>query len=61
MRVELGSPAVVGVNISPGEVGQAATAAPLTTRFRTSPTLLHVLSPKFLSIKARPLGKTESR
>ena len=27
----------------------------------SSPSLLHVLSPKFISSKARPLGKTENR
>ncbi|HMG96072.1 MAG TPA: hypothetical protein VK565_07200, partial [Gemmatimonadaceae bacterium] len=39
---------------------QATVAVP-TRRPPPSPSLLHVLSPKFLSAKARPLGKTESQ
>src|SRR4051812_43853708 len=38
----------------PGEVATPREVAP-------SPGLFHVLSPKFLALKARPLGKTENR
>jgi ABC-2 type transport system permease protein len=76
MRRKLGTEAVIAATILPVERGKDAavtstrpphlvdgttTVAPLTTRFRTSPTLLHVMSPKYLSAKARPLGKTESQ
>jgi len=75
MRRKLGTETVISGTILPVERGKdvvistrpphlvadTTTVAPLTTRFRTSPTLLHVLSPKFLSAKARPLGKTESK
>ena len=75
MRRKLGTETVISGTILPVERGKdvvistrpphlvadTTTVAPLTTRFRTSPTLLHVLSPKFLSAKARPLGRTESK
>jgi len=61
LPVERGKDAAVTSTRPPHLVDHTTTVAPLTTRFRTSPTLLHVLSPKYLSAKARPLGKTESQ
>src|SRR6185436_5026949 len=42
---------------------QDATGAisPQGSKGSVSPSLMHVLSPKFISAKARPLGKTENR
>jgi len=61
LPVERGKDAAVTSTRPPHLVDGSGTVAPLTTRFRTSPTLLHVLSPKYLSAKARPLGKTEGQ
>jgi ABC-2 type transport system permease protein len=44
-----------------GVVVEATVPSNTETKASGSPSLAHVLSPKFLSIKARPLGKTESR
>src|SRR3954467_1620738 len=45
--------------MSTSTIDLAARAAPATPG--TTPSLAHVLSPKFLSVRARPLGKTENR
>src|ERR1700682_5313666 len=64
MRSDLGPKAIVAgpTSQSAAEAGaRGATGAAPTPQVQTSPTLRHVLSPKFLSAKARPLGKTENR
>ncbi|HET6761846.1 MAG TPA: hypothetical protein VFH13_07075, partial [Gemmatimonadaceae bacterium] len=47
----------VAVGVGPTSKPAGTEAAPLPS----PPSLLHVLSPKFISTRARPLGKTENR
>ncbi|HEX9382928.1 MAG TPA: hypothetical protein VF908_05980, partial [Gemmatimonadaceae bacterium] len=54
MHSDLASEAIVA-----GPTSQSVVGA--TPRVTASPSLRHVLSPKFLSAKARPLGKTENQ
>ncbi|HYU52357.1 MAG TPA: hypothetical protein VEK37_05405 [Gemmatimonadaceae bacterium] len=45
----------------PSDLAAAAPFPPAVPEVPPSPGLMHVLSPKFISAKARPLGKTENR
>ena len=45
----------------PSDLAVAVPVTPVATEPPPSPGLMHVLSPKFISAKARPLGKTENR
>jgi len=45
----------------PSDLAAAAPFPPAIPEIPPSPGLMHVLSPKFISAKARPLGKTENR
>src|SRR5437762_2426584 len=45
----------------PSDLAAAAPFPPAVPEVPPSPGLMHVLSPKFISAKARPLGETENR
>ncbi len=61
MRSELGSLATDATPTLESTASEIPGSVAATPKLPASPSLRHVLSPKFLSVRARPLGTTENR